>query len=111
VQAKAEGGPETPPAPLVSVLHHGGAPIAKVRTGWASCVRDAGLNAEISPHWLRHTAATWLMEGGAEMWQAAGYLGMTPDMLATTTPTTGLTIRTRPGRPSEGSDERHAGGP
>jgi integrase len=65
-------------ASVVSVLHHGGEPIAgKIRTGFEGCVRDAGLPPEITPHWLRHTAATWLMERGAEMWEAAAYLGMT----------------------------------
>jgi len=62
---------------VVSVLHHGGEPIAgKIRTGFEGCVRDAGLPDEITPHWMRHTAATWLMERGAEMWEAAAYLGM-----------------------------------
>jgi integrase len=62
---------------LNSVLHHGGRPLAgKIRTGFQGCVRDAGLDWEITPHWMRHTAATWLMEGGADMWMAAGYLGM-----------------------------------
>lgn len=63
--------------PLAAVLHHGGEPITgKIRTGFEGCVRDGGLPAEITPHWMRHTAATWLMEGGAEMWEAAAYLGM-----------------------------------
>lgn len=62
---------------LNSVLHHGGRPLAgKIRTGFEGCLRDAGLDLEITPHWMRHTAATWLMEGGADMWMAAGYLGM-----------------------------------
>lgn len=63
---------------IASVLHHGGEPIAgKIRTGFEGCVRDAGLPAEVTPHWMRHTAATWLMEAGVDMWEAAGYLGMT----------------------------------
>ena len=65
-----------------TVLHHGGFAISgKIRRGFASCVRDAGLPAEITPHWLRHTCATWLMEAGAELWQAAGYTGMTTAVL------------------------------
>ncbi|ABF71305.1 Int [Rhizobium phage 16-3] len=32
-------------------------------------------------HTLRHTAATWLMQAGADKWQTAGYLGMTLETL------------------------------
>jgi integrase len=35
-------------------------------------------------HTMRHTAATWLMQGGVDMWQAAGYLGMTKETLEKT---------------------------
>jgi integrase len=73
---------QKPPIPITSVLHHGGEPIAgRIRRGFASCVRDAGLPAEITPHWMRHTAATWLMEGGADIWAASAYLGMNPTTL------------------------------
>lgn len=68
--------------PVNSVLHRGGKPIrGKIRTGFEGIVRDAGLPEEITPHWMRHTAATWLMQGGADIWEAAGYLGMTPTTL------------------------------
>jgi integrase len=30
---------------------------------------------------LRHTAATWLMQLGVDLWQAAGYLGMSAETL------------------------------
>ena len=63
---------------VLSVIHHGGRPLAgKIRTGFEGCIRDAGLPSEITPHWMRHTAATWLMERGVDMWEAAAYLGMT----------------------------------
>lgn len=72
-QSEASGAPKV----ISSVLHHGGEPLAgKIRTGFEGCIRDAGLPEEITPHWMRHTAATWLMEGGAEMWLASAYLGM-----------------------------------
>ena len=70
---------------LSVVIHHGGRPLAgKIRTGFEGIVRDAGLSAGITPHWMRHTAATWLMENDVETWAAAGYLGMTAATLEKT---------------------------
>lgn len=66
---------------LLSVIHFNGQPIERVKRAFAACVADAGLPDEITPHWLRHTAATWLMEGGADQWEASAYLGMSPTML------------------------------
>lgn len=40
--------------------------------------------AGVVRHTLRHTAATWLMQGGVDMWQASGYLGMTKETLEKT---------------------------
>ena len=37
--------------------------------------------SEVTPHIFRHTAATWLMQPGIDMWEAAGFLGMTVEML------------------------------
>lgn len=65
-----------------AIIHHGGRPLAgRIRRGYAGCVADAGLDPEITPHWQRHTAATWLMENGADIWEASGYLGMNPKTL------------------------------
>lgn len=64
--------------PITTVLHHGGAPIAgKIRRGFAACVADAGLPPEVTPHWMRHTCATWLMERDVKPWEAAAFTGMT----------------------------------
>ncbi|WP_426032866.1 tyrosine-type recombinase/integrase [Caulobacter sp. DWP3-1-3b2] len=60
-----------------TVLHHGGRPLAgRIRKGFANIVHDAGLDGEITPHWMRHTCATWLMERGVKVWDAAAYTGM-----------------------------------
>jgi integrase len=39
---------------------------------------------DVTPHTLRHTAATWLMQGGGDIWQSAKFLGMTVEQLERT---------------------------
>ena len=54
-----------------------GSMVEKVRKGFEAIVADAGLPAEITPHWLRHTCCTWLMEADVPAWEAAAFAGMT----------------------------------
>jgi integrase len=61
-----------------------GAGVKSVKTAFATAVRLAKLGAGVSPHTLRHTAATWLMQNGTDLWQAAGYLGMSVETLERT---------------------------
>lgn len=61
---------------LTNVIHFNRAEVQSVRSGFAGCVDGAGLPEEITPHWLRHTCATWLMERDVSPWEAAGYVGM-----------------------------------
>jgi hypothetical protein len=50
-------------------------------TSVKTAVRLAKLPGKVSPHTLRHTAATWLMQSGVDKWEAAGFLGMSVEML------------------------------
>jgi integrase len=59
-----------------------GKPVKSIRKAFAGAVQEAGLSDDVIPHTLRHTAATWLMQAGTDMWQAAGFLGMTVEMLS-----------------------------
>jgi integrase len=59
-----------------------GEPVKSIRKAFASAVKDAELGDDVIPHTLRHTAATWLMQNGTDMWEAAGYLGMTVEILS-----------------------------
>lgn len=64
-----------------------GEPVRSVKTGFASGVRLSGIDTtmgKVTPHTLRHTAATWLMQAGAPMWEAAGFLGMSEKTLRET---------------------------
>jgi integrase len=64
-----------------AVVEWNGKAVENVRKGFAAAVGAAGLGAEVTPHILRHTCATWLMQGGVDLWHAAGFLGMTVQQL------------------------------
>jgi integrase len=63
------------------VIHWNGSSVQSIKKAFRSAKRAAGLSEDVTPHTLRHTAATWLMQAGVETWQAAGFLGMTVEML------------------------------
>jgi integrase len=61
-----------------------GKPVASVKKGFRSGVRLAKLSeveGKVTPHTLRHTAATWLMQRAAPLWEAAGFPGMSVEVL------------------------------
>lgn len=66
------------------VIHWNGSSVQSIKKGFRSARRSAGLDDGVIPHCLRHTCATWLMQAGVEPWQAAGFLGMTVEMLERT---------------------------
>jgi integrase len=61
-----------------------GKPVSSVKRGFKTAVGLAGLSGRVTPHTLRHTAATWLMQRGVPIWEAAGFLGMSPEVLQDT---------------------------
>ncbi|MFC4172679.1 site-specific integrase [Microvirga sp. GCM10011540] len=63
------------------VVEYQGKPVADVGKAFAAAVKDAGLGPDVTPHVLRHTCATWLMQMGVDLWEAAGFLGMTVQTL------------------------------
>lgn len=65
-----------------AVVEWNGKPVKRVNKAFRVAVEAAGIS-DVTPHTLRHTAATWLMQNGADIWEAAGYLGMTPQVLET----------------------------
>jgi integrase len=76
---------------ITRVIHYYGKPIKKLRRSWVSVAIEAGHArwvpeekiwvVEDGPHICRHTAATWLMQSAVDQFEAAGYLGMSPDTL------------------------------
>jgi integrase len=57
-----------------------GNPVKDVDKAFRNVAEAAGL-PDVTPHILRHTAATWLMQLGTDKWEAAEYLGMTAKQL------------------------------
>lgn len=77
------------------VISYAGKPIGKLRRSWLSVAVEAGhaklvgsdadgrpiWEAPDGPHIMRHTAATWQMQSGTLLTDAADYLGMDPQTL------------------------------
>ena len=57
-----------------SVIEFGGGPVESVKNGFAKACKRAKL-VGVTPHTLRHTAATWAAQSGVAMWEIAGMLG------------------------------------
>lgn len=67
---------------LTHVVHYNGKPVMKLRRSWDHVRSRAGLAGDdVVQHTLRHSAATWLMQAGVSIFEAAGYLGMSPETL------------------------------
>ena len=67
---------------LTHVITFRGKPVQKLRRSWPKVRKKAGLDEDdVVLHTLRHSAATWLMQAGVSVWDAAGYLGMSPETL------------------------------
>lgn len=62
------------------VVEYGGSPVASIKTGFRACVRRAGL-AQVTPHVLRHTAVTWMVQGNVPLPLVAAYAVMSLQMV------------------------------
>lgn len=57
-------------------VEYAGEVVAEIDTGFNRARLIAGLGEDVTPHTLRHTAATWGMQNRADPWELSGYLGM-----------------------------------
>jgi integrase len=69
--------------PVTFLCHYEGRPVEDPHGSWARVTKAAGLPG-VTRHTLRHTRATHLMQAGIDVWEAAGFLGMTVKTLETT---------------------------
>jgi integrase len=58
-----------------AVIEFDGRPIGSVKKAFAHLVDEVGLKG-VTQHTLRHTAVTWAMQRGADPYRAAGFFGM-----------------------------------
>jgi integrase len=63
------------------VVEWNGYPVVRIVKAFRRAVADAGLDPDVTPHTLRHTAASWGMQNGADHGELADYLGMTIETL------------------------------
>ncbi len=63
-----------------SVISYGDAPVGSIKKAFARACARAQL-AGVTPHILRHTAATWMVIGGIPPAEVARYLGTTEAMI------------------------------
>jgi len=96
---QSETNKRTPPAPIPRpllshlrrweregaryVVEVGGQRVASVKTVWKRVLAESGV-AHCTRHDLRHTAITWAMQRGMDRWLAAGFFGVTMDVLERT---------------------------
>jgi integrase len=68
----------------VYVCEHDGATFDRMGYTWGKVLKLAKLDdrdGKVTPHIMRHSRATWLMQKGIDPWEAAGHLGMSVQTL------------------------------
>lgn len=59
------------------VIEWAGKPVKSIKSAFRRAVVKAGLGKDVTPHVLRHTAASWMAEAGIPMSEIAAVLGHT----------------------------------
>jgi integrase len=62
------------------VIEWAGNRIDRVKRAFRETAMRAQLH-DVTPHVLRHTCVTWLLQAGVPVWEVAGFVGMTPEMV------------------------------
>jgi integrase len=66
------------------VCEQNSVPFDRMHYSWSKVLKLAKLDdseGKVTPHIMRHTRATWLMQAGIDPWEAAGHLGMSVQTL------------------------------
>ncbi|WP_261334984.1 site-specific integrase [Rhizobium leguminosarum] len=65
----------------VGPVEYHGRLIAKERKGFARARELAGLGEDVTPHVLKHTCITWMMQRGVPIWEVAGFSGTSENII------------------------------
>jgi integrase len=72
------------------LIEHHGRPIKDIDDAWETAVTLAGLDRpvgdpeRVTPHVLRHTCCSWMLQAGLSEWKVGKYVGMSPALVAST---------------------------
>lgn len=67
--------------PLTHAIHYQGEPVTKLRRSWSTVAAAAKGKRNDGPHILRHSACTWLMQAGVDVYEVSGYVGVSVKVL------------------------------
>ena len=65
-------------------VEYAGRLIAKERKGWDRARELAGLGDDVTPHTLKHTCITWLLQNRVPIWEVAGFVGTSEKVIRDT---------------------------
>jgi integrase len=69
---------------ITGPVEYAGRLIAKERKGWDRARELAGLGPEVTPHVLKHTCITWLLQNRVPIWDVAGFVGTSEKLIRDT---------------------------
>jgi len=69
---------------MVGPVEYAGRLIIKERKGWDRACELAGLGEDVTPHTLKHTCITWLLQNRVPIWEVAGFVGTSEKVIRET---------------------------
>jgi integrase len=69
---------------ITGPVEYAGRLIRKERKGWNRARELAGLGDDVTPHVLKHTCITWLLQNRVPIWEVAGFVGTSEKVIRDT---------------------------
>jgi integrase len=69
---------------MVGPVEYAGRLILKERKGWDRARELANLGDDVTPHVLKHTCITWLLQNRVPIWEVAGFVGTSEKVIRDT---------------------------